>query len=126
MKNIGWIILNLQLVVGFIYSYNYLHRHIIVHNVFLFIISVFLLSNVLFFLMRKLEFYSLRAFLSILASSFMLTLIFIMLGQDFPKFTFNSILIILAYINIRLLLFITTPIAMFTEVILYYKKKYYK
>ncbi len=115
MKKIAWILVNIQLVLGFIYSYDYLHRHIIIQHVFLFIISVIIFSNILFYLMKKIRLYSMRAFLAIIISSFTLSIFFIIFTHDFPKFTLNSFLMIFLYLIIRLLLFITTPIMIILE-----------
>ena len=121
MKKNEWIVLNLQLLVGVIYSYDYFHRHMIVDHVLLFSLSIFTLSNAVFFLLRKIKLFSLRAFISILLSSFFLTITFIAFNRGSFQFEAPDLLLILLYLILRLLLYITTPLAVIFEVYLNFK-----
>lgn len=122
MKNIGWIVLNIQLLIGLAYSYDYFHRHLIVDRVLLFSIAVIALANLLFFIFKKIKFFSLRSLLSILISSFSMTVVFTILNRDSVQFETIDLVLILLYLVLRLLIFITTPIAMLIEAYLRYRK----
>lgn len=122
MKNIGWIVLNIQLLIGLAYSYDYFHRHLIVDRVLLFSIAVIALANLLFFIFKKIKFFSLRSLLAILISSFSMTVVFTILNRDSVQFEAIDLILILLYLVLRLLLFITTPIAMLIEAYLRYRK----
>ncbi|AMW80328.1 hypothetical protein AMD27_03865 [Acinetobacter sp. TGL-Y2] len=122
MKNIGWIVLYTQLLIGLIYSYSYFHRHLIVNKVLLFCVAVVGLSNLLFFLFSKIKYFSIRSFLSIIISSVVLTVLFTILNRDSVQFEAIDLVLISLYLVLRLLLFITTPIAMLIEAYLRYRK----
>lgn len=122
MKNIGWIVLNIQLLLGLVYSYSYFHRHLIVDNVFLFCVAVIALSNLLFFLFKKITYFSIRSFLSILISSGLLTVLFTIWNRESVQFEVLDFALILLYLVLRLLLYITTPVAMLFEAYLRYQK----
>lgn len=122
MKKIGWIVLNIQLLIGLVYSYSYFHRHLIVDKVLLFCVAVIALSNLLFFLFNKIKYFSIRSFLSIQISSGLLTVLFTIWNRDSVQFELMDFVIILLFLVLRLLLFITTPIAMLIEAYLRYKK----
>ena len=111
MKNIGWIVLYTQLIIGLIYSYSYFHRHLIVNKVLLFCVAVVGLSNLLFFLFSKIKYFSIRSFLSIIISSVVLTVFFTILNRDSVQFEAIDLVLISLYLVLRLLLFITTPIS---------------
>lgn len=122
MKNIGWIVLYTQLIIGLIYSYSYFHRHLIVNKVLLFCVAVVGLSNLLFFLFSKIKYFSIRSFLSVIISSVVLTVLFTILNRDSVQFEAIDLVLISLYLVLRLLLFITTPIAMLIEAYLRYRK----
>lgn len=122
MKKIGLIVLNIQLLLGLVYSYSYFHRHLIVDNVFLFCVAVIALSNLLFFLFKKITYFSIRSFLSILISSGLLTVLFTIWNHESVQFEVVDFAIILLYLVLRLLLYITTPVAMLFEAYLRYQK----
>lgn len=116
MKNIGWMVLNLQLIVGFVYSYDYFHRHFIVDHVLLFTICVVVVSNLLFSIFKSIQYYSLKAFVIIFLSSFLISIFFISFNRDFYNFSVSDLLVISLYLFLRLLLYVTTPIVIGIEV----------
>lgn len=125
MKNIGRIVLNFQLIVGFVYSYDYFQRHFIVDHVLLFTICVVVVSNLLFSRFKFIQYYSLRAFVVIFLSSFFISIFFISFNRDFYNFSVSDLFLIPLYLFFRLLLYITTPVAIGMELFFKIKSKNY-
>ncbi len=59
--NFYWLsILNIQLFIGFSASYGYFHRHLIIENVPIFMFCIFIFSNFLFLVIKKIKLQSLK------------------------------------------------------------------
>jgi len=119
-------ILNIQLLIGFFTSYSFLHRHIIIDNVLLFIFCIFISSNILFLLMSRIKLQSLKIFFSITVSSFLFMLLFMKKNNLSWEviFSYDAFLMIAAsifYTVTLLKLYITTPLLVIYEVFFYKK-----
>ncbi|ENX53062.1 MULTISPECIES: hypothetical protein [Acinetobacter] len=112
---LGWGLLNLQLTIGFAYSYDYFHRHIIVDHVLAFTLLVIFIANLFFFFTKFIKNYSLRAFISIIFSSVLVSILFIQLNREDANFIVSDVLLLFGYMMLRMLLYITTPIALVVE-----------
>lgn len=121
LKYYGYLILNLQLMSGFIYSYHYLHRHIIIDHVMLFMILVVLFANLTFFISTFIKIQSFRSVFSIIISVICISIATIHFNRNGVDFNFSDLLLIILYSIIRLLLYITTPIAVCIELFLRWK-----
>ncbi|MFW1973080.1 hypothetical protein [Acinetobacter bereziniae] len=121
-KYVSYIVLNTQLLIGFIFSYNFIDRALIKENFSLFILLVFICSNILFFMGNFIKYFSVKAFLSIFISSFFITLIVLKFNK--PKMELRPIdyALVMGYLIVILKLYITTPIVLIIEILL--KKKY--
>lgn len=121
---IGWLVLNLQLLVAIITTYDHLQRHLIVHNIFTFYVLVVLGSNLLFYLFKKIKYFSLRAFICILLASLISTVVVVKYNKPHTDLTLPmQYFLIIGYITIIFNLFVTTPLAVLFEIILRWKKK---
>lgn len=114
--------LNLQLLFGFVFSYDYLTRHVIVSKVWLFVFLVFLLSNafsILFIRFKRLI--ALKNFLIISIGLWFLSYFFYL--ENWPKSTFDLVGLGMLYLYISSILYlhITTPIVFAFEYV--FKKK---
>lgn len=123
VKYISWIVLNIQLVIGFLASYNLINRALIKENYFLFIILVFICSNLLLFIGKFIKYFSIKAFLSIVISSFLMALIVLNINKPEIELRPIDYALLLGYLIVILKLYITTPIAVITEILL---KRMYK
>ncbi len=61
-KYVSYIVLNTQLLIGFIFSYNFIDRALIKENFFIYILLVFICSNILFFMGNFIKYFSVKAF----------------------------------------------------------------
>lgn len=122
-KYLGWLILYIQLIIGLFFSYGYLTRHLIVNNVAVFAILTIILSNLIFLILKGNNFYSIKAFFSILISGFIIAIP--MMKYNKPEASFEPIHygLVLGYLIIILKLYITTPVAIAIELFLKWKKK---
>lgn len=107
--------LNLQLLMGFVHCYGYLHRHLIVDHVLVFTISVIVCSNILFCLFKPIKNAAIKAFLAILIAAFFMLILFITVRQHFIAFELDVLLVLLLGVVLKLLLFISTPLFMVFE-----------
>lgn len=123
LKIFGWLTLNIQVLIGLIFSYHYLHRHIIIDNFLLFLILVLIFSNIFFGCLKFIKIYSLRAFISIVISAFCFVLIIVKFNRLEVEFNMDDLLLIFLYIIIRLLLYITTPVFLLFEIFLRHRLK---
>lgn len=123
VKYISWIVLNIQLVIGFLASYNFINRALIKENYFLFIILVFICSNLLLFIGKFIKYFSIKALLSIVISSFLMALIVLNINKPEIELRPIDYALLLGYLIVILKLYITTPIAVITEILL---KRMYK
>ncbi|WP_151775843.1 hypothetical protein [Acinetobacter colistiniresistens] len=112
---LGWGLLNLLLIIGFAYSYVYFHRHIIVDHVLAFTLSVIFIANIFFFFTKFIKNYSLRAFISIIFSSVVVSILFIRLNSEDANFIVSDVLLLFGYMMLRMLLYITTPLVFLIE-----------
>lgn len=125
MKNLtllGWSLLNIQLIIGFTYSYDFLHRHVIMYNVLPFILLVFICSNLLFHILKFIKLYSLRAFIVIICSASLMAILIIIINKKGVPLTKGNIINLVEPLFIlmlgsifQLLLFITTPVSLIIE-----------
>lgn len=122
-RNIGFIILNLQLIIGFGFSFDYLARHLIVNNVAVFAIATFIFSNLTYLVFKGNILYSIKAFFSILISSLIVAVLVMKFNKPDTSFELIHFGLILGYLIIILKLHITTPIAIAIELFLKWKKK---
>ena len=133
MKNLallGWCLLNIQLIVGFTYSYDFLHRHIIINNVLPFILLVFIFSNLLFHILQFIKLYSLRAFIVIICSASLMAILIITVNEKGVALTKDNIINLVESLFIlmlgsifQLLLVITTPVTVVIELFARWKLK---
>lgn len=117
-KYFGLIVLNTQLIIGFSSFYSYLTRHIIVNNVFLYVVLVVIFSNLIFLGLKFIKFESIKSLLSIIISSVLLGLLFLKFSKSEAHFVPKDLVIIFLYLFVGLRLYITTPIAILIEVLL--------
>lgn len=122
-KYFWWIVLNIQLVIGIAYSYDYFHRHIIVNYVLFFMIILVILANIFFKITNFIKIKSLRSYLSIIISAFIVGVAAIKNNNSMASFDYMSFSLLFLYINLRLLVFITTPIVILIEIVLHYCNK---
>jgi FlaA1/EpsC-like NDP-sugar epimerase len=121
---IGWLVLNLQLLIAIIMTYDHLQRHLIGHNIFTFYILVVSGSNLLFYLFKKIKYFSLRALICILLASLISTVVVVKYNKLHTDLTLPmQYFLIIGYITIIFNLFVTTPLAILLEIILRWKKK---
>ena len=121
---IGWIVLNTQLLIAVVASYKFLLKHGVVHNVELFLILCVLGTNLFYFLLKKIKYFSLRSLLSVLVAS-LITSAFIS-KYNYPNakmFGLSAYAYIALYLFIHFKLFVTTPLAVLFEIILRWKQK---
>ena len=133
MKNLtllGWCLLNIQLIIGFTYSYNFLHRHVIMHNVLPFILLVFICSNLFFHVVKFIKLYSLRAFIVIICSASLMAILIIIINEKGITLTKGNIINLVESLFIlmlgsifQLLLFITAPVSLIIELFAHWKLK---
>lgn len=123
IKYIGWIVLNIQLSIGFYVSFNFINRALIKENFSVYIILVFICSNLLFLMMHKLKYFSIRAFFSIIVSSFIIAVILIKFNNPTVNLKPVEYALILGYLLVIFKIYITTPIAIAIEFFLKWKKK---
>ncbi len=121
-KYVSYIVLNTQLLIGFIFSYNFIDRALIKENFFIYILLVFICSNILFFMGNFIKYFSVKAFLSIFISSFFITLIVLKFNKPEMKLRPIDYALVMGYLIVILKLYITTPIVLIIEILL--KKKY--
>ncbi|WP_151811831.1 hypothetical protein [Acinetobacter bereziniae] len=121
-KYVSYIVLNTQLLIGFIFSYNFIDRALIKENFSLFILLVFICSNILFFMGNFIKYFSVKAFLSIFISSFFITLIVLKFNKPEMELRPIDYALVMGYLIVILKLYITTPIVLIIEILL--KKKY--
>ena len=121
---IGWLVLNLQLLVAIITTYDHLQRHLIVHNIFTFYVLVILGSNLLFYLFKKIKYFSLRALICILLASLVSTIVVVKYNKPHTDLTvLTPYFLVIGYIIVIFNLFVTTPLAVLLEIILRWKQK---
>ncbi|WP_151714474.1 hypothetical protein [Acinetobacter bereziniae] len=121
-KYVSYIVLNTQLLIGFIFSYNFIDRALIKENFSLFLLLVFICSNILFFMGNFIKYFSVKAFLSIFISSFFITLIVLKFNKPEMELRPIDYALVMGYLIVILKLYITTPIVLIIEILL--KKKY--
>lgn len=121
-KYVSYIVLNTQLLIGFIFSYNFIDRVLIKENFFIYILLVFICSNILFFMANFIKYFSVKAFLSIFISSFFITLIVLKFNKPEMELRPIDYALVMGYLIVILKLYITTPIVLIIEILL--KKKY--
>ena len=123
-NRIGWFVLNFQLFIGILTTYDYLHRHLIVHNVFAFCILVIFSSNLLFFLLKKIKYFSIRSYISILLSSLIMTLLIVKYNKPYiTGYKPIEYLLVIGYFTMIFKLYITMPLAVILEIFLHWKMK---
>lgn len=120
-KYVSYIVLNTQLLIGFIFSYNFIDRALIKENFFIYILLVFICSNILFFMGNFIKYFSVKAFLSIFISSFFITLIVLKFNKPEMELRPIDYALVMGYLIVILKLYITTPIVLIIEILL--KKK---
>lgn len=127
--NFYWLsILNIQLFIGFFASYGYFHRHLIIENVPIFMFCIFIFSNFLFLVIKKIKLQSLKIFFSITVSSFLFILIFMKKNNvTLDTISSNDALIIIStslfYTILLLKLYIITPLLIFYELFIHNKSR---
>ncbi|MCU4475422.1 hypothetical protein, partial [Acinetobacter bereziniae] len=102
--------------------YNFIDRALIKENFFIYILLVFICSNILFFMANFIKYFSVKVFLSIFISSFFITLIVLKFNKPEMELRPIDYALVMGYLIVILKLYITTPIVLIIEILL--KKKY--
>lgn len=123
-KYYGWVILNVQLIIGIVYSYDSLHRHLIIKNVLFFVVFMVILANIFFKLFYFIRVQSFRSYIAFVASAYIVSIIAILRRYSLLTLEASDLIILFVFIHSFLLIFFTTPISILVEILLnYFKRK---
>lgn len=123
-KYYGWVILNVQLIIGIVYSYDSLHRHLIIKNVLFFVVFMAILANIFFKLFYFIRVQSFRSYIAFVASAYIVSIIAILRRYSLLTLEASDLIILFVFIHSFLLIFFTTPISILVEILLnYFKRK---
>lgn len=123
-KYYGWVILNVQLIIGIVYSYDSLHRHLIIKNVLFFVVFMVILANIFFKLFCFIRVQSFRSYIAFVASAYIVSIIAILRRYSLLTLEASDLIILFVFIHSFLLIFFTTPISILVEILLnYFKRK---
>ena len=121
---IGWVVLNIQLLIAVVTAYSLFSRHVIIDNTIVYFIFVVCFSNLLFLLLQKIKYFSIRSFISILVSALLMILLFLKYNKpEMPWLEPMHYVLAIIYIVIVFSLYITTPLAIILEIFLRWKMK---